>query len=222
MAKKRKLTATQRERRRVQQFIRRAEKRGFRFSSELKQKVKNGKWQTLRAMTPSKLYDKATALSKEGYITTGTKRRAEERSERSRKAARTRYYAEHPERKPALDIEGASFADTVLRNIENEIANCYGSKIKKRNKGARLLMGELQRQIAIYGREAVARSLEESPAEAKRYAYLAIYDSDDTVKEASLNLFLMLIKGEALSLDEQQAAGDIMDEYLDSEPEYED
>lgn len=59
MAKRKKLTATQKERKRIQQFIRRAEKRGYEFAPELKEKVKTAKYQTLHAMTPGKLYKQA-------------------------------------------------------------------------------------------------------------------------------------------------------------------
>lgn len=61
-AKTKKPTATQRERKRVRQFISRAEKRGYFFDEEFKASLKSAKYQTLKSYTPEKLYKKAEYL----------------------------------------------------------------------------------------------------------------------------------------------------------------
>ena len=75
---------------RVRQFIRRAEKRGFRFTDDFKSSLKDLKTVQLKALKPEKLYSLSTALSEYGDIVTGTERRKEERSLSAKKSAQTR------------------------------------------------------------------------------------------------------------------------------------
>lgn len=75
---------------RVRQFIRRAEKRGFRFTDDFKSSLKDLKTVQLKALKPEKLYSLSTALSETGDIITGTERRREERSLSAKKSAQTR------------------------------------------------------------------------------------------------------------------------------------
>ena len=89
---KRKLTATQKLRGLVQQQIRRMEKRGYRVDSALKEKVKTGKYQTLKSIQKDKykkLYEASTAES-DGKIVSGRRKRLIERKEAAEKAVRTR------------------------------------------------------------------------------------------------------------------------------------
>lgn len=89
---KRKLTATQKLRGLVQQQIRRMEKRGYRVDSAFKEKVKTGKYQTLKSIQKDKykkLYEASTAES-DGKIISGRRKRLIERKEASEKAVRTR------------------------------------------------------------------------------------------------------------------------------------
>ncbi len=95
---KRKLTATQKLRRLVQQQIRRMEKRGYRVDSALKEKVKTGKYQTLKSIQKDKykkLYEASTAES-EGKIISGRRKRLIERQEAAEKAVRTRQRKSKP------------------------------------------------------------------------------------------------------------------------------
>lgn len=75
---------------RVRQFIRRAEKRGFRFTDDFKSSLKDLKTVQLKALKSEKLYSLSTALSETGDIVTGTERRREERSLSAKKSAQTR------------------------------------------------------------------------------------------------------------------------------------
>lgn len=89
---KRKLTATQKLRRLVQQQIRRMEKRGYRVDSAFKEKVKTGKYQTLKSIRKDKyrkLYQASTAES-EGKIISGSRKRLIERKEAAERAVITR------------------------------------------------------------------------------------------------------------------------------------
>lgn len=69
--KPKKPTATQRERKRVQQFIRRAEKRGYLFDEEFKEGLKSAKYQTLKSYTPEKLYKNAEYVVKRNILEYG-------------------------------------------------------------------------------------------------------------------------------------------------------
>lgn len=75
---------------RVRQLIRRAEKRGFRFTDDFKSSLKDLKTVQLKALKPEKLYSLSTALSEVGDIVSGTERRREERSLSAKKSAQTR------------------------------------------------------------------------------------------------------------------------------------
>lgn len=88
MAKRKKPTENQKlyrkERRRVQQFIRRAEKRGYIFPEdiipEIPKRVSKKAIESLKAKTPEELYKSARFLDVEtGELISGTERRKEER-----------------------------------------------------------------------------------------------------------------------------------------------
>ena len=91
MAKTKKQTpAHKKQLKRVRDFIRRAEKRGYRFSDSLKESLRTLSTQKLKSFTPEKLYKQATALSDSGEIISGTERRKEERSASAQKGAITK------------------------------------------------------------------------------------------------------------------------------------
>lgn len=90
---KRKITATQRLRANVRRQISRMEQRGYFVPTEIKEKVKSAKYQTLKSFQNnkySKLYSESTGLSDRGKIISGTEYRQQERKESARKAAITR------------------------------------------------------------------------------------------------------------------------------------
>lgn len=103
--KPKKPTATQRERKRVRQFISRAEKRGYTFDKEFKESLKTAKYQTLKSYTPEKLYKKAEYLNPidtekygAGEIISGTAGRRLERkiaTEKGRVTQLTNYQQKH-------------------------------------------------------------------------------------------------------------------------------
>ena len=86
-------TATQKLRKNVQATIRRAEKRGIRFSDAFKKSISKAKYQTLASLQRNKyakLYAQGTALSPTGEIISGTQARVLIRKESAKKAAETR------------------------------------------------------------------------------------------------------------------------------------
>lgn len=92
MAKRTKLTPTQKLRKLVQQQVRRMEQRGYRVDTSLKEKIKTGKYQTLKSIQKNKykkLYESSSSEI-EGKIVSGEEKRSYERSESAKRAAETR------------------------------------------------------------------------------------------------------------------------------------
>lgn len=92
MAKRTRLTATQKLRKLVQQQVRRMERRGYRVDTSLKEKIKTGKYQTLKSIQKNKykkLYESSSSEI-EGKIVSGEKKLSYERSESAKRAAETR------------------------------------------------------------------------------------------------------------------------------------
>lgn len=89
---KRKPTATQRLRKLLQQQVRRMENRGYRIKTELKEKIKNGKYQTLQSIRRNKyakLYEGSSAEI-DTDIVSGRQYREYERKVSAQKGAETR------------------------------------------------------------------------------------------------------------------------------------
>lgn len=92
MAKRTKLTATKKLRKLVQQQVRRMEHRGYRVDTSLKEKIKTGKYQTLKSIQKNKykkLYESSSSEI-EGKIVSGEEKRSYERSESAKRAPETR------------------------------------------------------------------------------------------------------------------------------------
>lgn len=91
--RKKALTKTQKLRRNVQATIRRAEKKGIRFSDSFKALISTAKYQTLHSLQRNKyakLYAQGTALSPTGEVISGTQARVILRREAAKRAAETR------------------------------------------------------------------------------------------------------------------------------------
>ena len=92
MAKRIKLTATKKLRKLVQQQVRRMEHRGYRVDTSLKEKIKTGKYQTLKSIQKNKykkLYESSSSEI-EGKIVSGEEKRSYEQSESAKRSAVTR------------------------------------------------------------------------------------------------------------------------------------
>lgn len=141
MAKRRKQTPTERayskQVKRIKQFIRRAEKRGYQFSENVlpqrPKRVTQASVRKLAKLTPDKLYQKAVygGLASWGEIVPATEGVKLERSLRAKKAAETRKYrlaepVQEPTNTPGfippeIISEDVSFFDDVV------ISNWYGT-----------------------------------------------------------------------------------------------
>lgn len=118
MAKRKRMTATQRERALLQQQVRRMESRGYRISDEIKAKIASGKYQTLHSLRRNKyakLYSGASA-EVDGKIVGGQEYRKIQRSESAQKAAETR----RQERLARADFKEAPSKEELERELYGE------------------------------------------------------------------------------------------------------
>ena len=224
------------ERRRVKQFIRRAEKRGFTFSStavpDLPKKITEQTLSRWQKITPSELYRKAVYTSPTGTTIKGTERRKQERKESAIKAAKTRkeYYRwskEKPSSRPAN--EGKVIIDVVLDdfsaytetrdNFTEWTPSSYWSddlsKYKKRDKERG--WGILQGAINELGIEQVARNLKNNAIEVSNIIQRILYESGNSYRVDSrngeinmaLNRFQAIVYGRPLTVEESATFTDL-------------
>lgn len=148
--------AYRKQQRRIQEFVRRAEKRGYRFEADAIPKpvtglIRKGAKRVsakrlhrltaeLEAVTPESLYEKSQAISEQtGKVVSGTERRKEERSETSRKAAATRRSqkkkksAPEPPQSPGVaDAPGPDEGDEEWLKKQREKDKKKREKLKKK------------------------------------------------------------------------------------------
>jgi len=224
---KRKLTPTQKLRSLVQQQVRRMEKRGYRIDSALKEKIKTGKYQTLKSIQRDKykkLYEASTAES-EGKIISGRRKRYIERKEAAEKAVKTRQRTKRPltpeefermikAKKDARDILAASDiqeGNVMYQNIEDII-----DKFKDKRKGANILEDALASEIEKYGRNAVMEAMANTPGDIIQEAQnIAFYNGDKAERHRALVHFFDSIIGEVRTLEADKTLGEALDRMTD-------
>lgn len=237
---KSKLTATQKLRANVRRQITRMEKRGYFIPTEIKEKVKSAKYQTLKSFQRnrySKLYSVSTGLSDRGKIVSGTEYRQQERSESARKSARTRrerqsirnrefqsqdYYDDYENEQWERERRRQDEIDRSNARLyqEGEIAyNEIQSLINQYpGKGASSLERALTNEIRKYGKENVLIAIGQSPQEVIEHARTILYyeDGADAIHGAFLDFF-NVITGTIPSDTEAKELGDTLDAMTDFE-----
>lgn len=225
--KKRKLTKAEqdynRNRRRIKDFIRRAEKRGFVFPEftmpDRPNKITQKAVKELERWTPKKFYETGYyRISWTGEVVPATTGRKMERQAAYRRGVEHRespgYTA--PAGPPRIE-------DKILRAVEElidrfpdpeqtgymtswqlEIAERHYSQLKKL----------FETQIALNGRAVTAMRLNAAGQEIVELAEKIMYgDSKDAEFQMDLNAFAIIIKGEALSLDESERMQELAAQY---------
>lgn len=198
MAKKRTLTPNEKEYRkevrRAQQFIYRAEGRGYRFNVTLPpqpKRITQASIRRIKKLTPTELYKKATYLDPEtGDIVTGLQGRKLERTAAAKKAAKSRKTKISGAPTP-LPPKGQppKITDIVLRNLEDLIAkwqpyNLWSksfTKIKEHDRN--VLQNILKGAIAREGRDTVARRCEAHAEEILQLAENILYGQSGKFKD---------------------------------------
>lgn len=226
-------TATQYLRGLVNRQVKRMERRGYTISDDVKDLIKNAKYQTLKSLQRDryrKLYEKSTATTDTGEEVSGTRRRIQERRESVRKAQETRRrnieYKEQErdrrweEERRRKDEEDRQRAWQVNEGelIYEKVINMYE---KYPTNNAMKLREMLIREISKYGYNHVMMSLANAPAEAIAHAETIIYtiSGKDTAQviHAAFVDFANIIRGTKATTEEAKEMGDAMDEMTDFE-----
>lgn len=192
MAKKKIQTANQRayskQVKRIKQFIRRAEKRGYHFADDVlpqqPKRITQASIRKLQNLTPEKLYQKAVygGESTGGEIVKGTEGVKLERSLRAQKAAQTRKYrlkepTQEPTNTPGFIppeniSEDTSFFDAV-------VITGFQAHVRQFNERAsNLLLGWLDRILATNDVHDVAIMLNDGAEAGNIVTYQIVYSVD--------------------------------------------
>ena len=243
MAKRTKLTATQKLRKLVQQQVRRMEHRGYRVDTSLKEKIKTGKYQTLKSIQRNKykkLYESSSSEI-EGKIVSGEQKRSYERSESARKAAATR----RSRRAQQVDYSGydetewteadeRSYRDEEWERKRRErdrkerrLAELYDEgRIAYDNiydligeyptPGSKMLSNALRSEISKYGEEKVIQAMGTAPSTFIETAQMIIYyEEESSAIHSALVSFIEVITGVIVNGELAQDIGETMDEMTD-------
>lgn len=247
MAKTTKLTQTQleynKQLRRIEQFIARAEKRGYRFEQNIippkPKRISKKSVERLSKITPEKLYKKSTALSEvTGEIVSGTVRRKEERKESAKKSVETRRkkieqvstpsptfekQRRQQDNKEKQRLKDETYAQTFSESkiVYNEINNRIDSVMTSGHKyAAQHLRTVLDSEIKTYGLDSVMQDMSSKPQQFLEACDVALrYNPGDARHDEAILEILTLIEGAiptAQSLRELQDAIDL-DTYYDFE-----
>lgn len=197
MAKIRKQTPAERDYskqvKRIKQFIRRAEKRGYQFSEDVLPKkpkrVTQASVLKLAKLTPEKLYKKAVygGLASEGEIVPATEGVKLERSLRAKKAAETRKYRLAGPTQEPTNTPGFEPPENLLEfGISNVIVQNFKSQILHFPKEiADKIIALINTLVTEQGIDDVAYSLQHMPMQFYEYINRQGYDSNAAIQEFS-------------------------------------
>lgn len=228
MAKKRKQTQVEKEynkqRRRIQRFIKSAEKRGYMFDQRVlpavPKKITKASVQRLAKITPAVLYKKAVYTTLNNEVVSGEEGRVLERKAASKTQQRTRKITTvdksgitKPGRPPAI-------VDTILSAVEDLISRFPDGNDWKdwqyqlHEKHKNVLQRMLETQIMLSGRSVIAMRLQNSTADIVQLVERIIYgDSKDEAYQADIGWFAQIIKGDNLTAEEALYIQDLANEY---------
>lgn len=196
---------------RAKDFIRRAEKRGYKFASSFKENLPKLTTRKLKSMTPEDFYSHATKTIGNVNVS-GTRARDIERiianKKREQTRARKKFYEEHPDYEQSL---AESYEETTIVHVEALIAEYKNSSTETDSRGAKMLEAELKAQIATYGRKKVAQALNNAPERSIASAERVIFGSTDEQKQQGITELMLIIRGDIPDVDESKAIGEAMD-----------
>lgn len=207
------------QRRRINSFLRRAEKRGFVVPEELYQKPNMypsaRDVERLRAISTSELYGKIYGVdSATGEVISGVEERDRRRKESARRGAETR------RRNKEKKEERSRVGDVVLRNVEDRIANFDPRTFRSitsriiHEENNNELRAMLELAIAEYGRTAVGERLYRT-GESLVYSIVEEiqYSSDDTKVQPALTAFASWINGGPLDQEQSKRIEAMAEQY---------
>lgn len=214
--------AVKKERKRVQQFVRRARKRGYTFADNvvpnLPKTITEATLSRFQKLTPKYLYRKAVYTSPTGTKVTGTERRTEERKEAAEKAKQTRerFYKQKQNSDYTASYIPADSATVILQNLidmfehwkpqSNWSEELKALKTRDRNRGYGIIKGA----ISTLGWKTVAKNAESHAEEVIYLAGRILYESGNKYRDDarageidnSLNRLSAILFNRPLSISE--------------------
>lgn len=226
MAKRKALTENQKayrkERKRVQQFIRRAEKRGYLFPEdiipEIPKRVTKQSLERIRAMKPSELYKTAEFVDLEtGEILSGTEARTLERSRAAKKGKAKKAstpIAIHPQAFPTL-----SMIDRVRHEINEIERKAYPKYPLEERKEA--LLSIFEDTVTFYSENLLELEeyLQKNANDIMEQITIIEFDSNQFAIEGSFAILAKILNRGELSPSQAEAMAYYSD-YLSSFEEY--
>lgn len=240
MAKKRKQTEAEKlyskQLKRIKQFIRRAEKRGFVFEEDIipqkPKKVTKASVRKLEKLTPEKLYKKSLYLEEStGEIEEAQKRRKEERKQSARKAVKTRKQRQKDRRnwtkedaeknRGQLPVEGNESLRNTIDDFVSRLqidTSWVGRKrrrpvaLQETIRSQSVLLTLINQQIAFFGEEEIGNRLQTNADKLSELLTIVLWDSKAEAIQSATRLFMEILTGNTLTPSQLQD--------LDLESEY--
>lgn len=207
---------------RIKQFIRRAEKRGFIFEEDVipqkPKKVTKASVRKLEKLTPEKLYKKSLYLEEStGEIEEAQKRRKEERKQSAKKAAKTRKERQKARRnwtkedaeknREQLPSEGKeSFKNTIDEFVSRlQIDTSWLGRKRRRPVALQetihsqgILMNLINQQIELYGEEEIGNRLQSNSDKLSELLSIILWDSKAEAIQSATRVFAETLTSNSL------------------------
>lgn len=251
MAKKRKTSKVRaeynKERRRIQNFLRRAEKRGYIGTEDIlppvPKTVTQASVRRLRKLTANELYKKMKFVDREtGVVYSGPRGREIEREQAGKRAARTRKENKEAERQfwdgvqPSPAPSGGeiiydNIVEEIIRRLtepisEEAISFYYGRKFKRGSnlmetvrKRAQELLDFIENLTKKDGKSAIGWRLQDHAMEIQQYIDMLLYASSSDQVELAFQAIMRIIKGAELTQSEKELVNAVSETYESWDPE---
>lgn len=215
VAKKKKPTLNQqlyqKELRRLKQFIRRTEKRGFHYAEDIipekPKRITKKSIERLQKLTPQVLYERATYKDPmTGAELTGTEGRLLERRRAAFKGVKTKSKRKIPEIPDVGDLPVATHE--IIENIREEIRKWAPSSgwteffADKKHRDKNILENMLEGAIRQEGENVIAARLEAHSYEVSTIIQEILYGSDTDQINNDFARFSQILLGRSLTVNE--------------------
>lgn len=203
---------------RLQQFIRRAKKRGYIFPDdvipETPKRITKKQLSKIKSIIPQTLYSQAEFYNPDtGEILSGIEGRKFERKRSARKAQLTKAIKQAQ----GTEIPLPRQTDLVLQNIRDLINQFTPSSLwsdywtQKKEGDKNKLQSLLDSAIAQEGEDVVAERLENYAGDIERIINSILYGSDEEQIQFDVVEFATIIKGRSLTAQESSELTDLME-----------
>lgn len=208
--------AWKKERKRIQQFIRRAKKRGYTFPDnvipETPKRITQKQLSKIRGINPQVLYSQAEYHNPiTGETISGLEGRAFERKRSARKAQETkalkRLQKQQLPRQTYLILQ--NIRDLINQFTPSTLWSNYWTQKKEADKNK--LQSLLDNAIVQEGENVVAERLQNYAGDIERIINSILYGSDEEQTQFDMVEFATIIKGRSLTQHESSELTDLME-----------